>query len=164
MTLQRRKFLQITAATAALPPVSRVAWAQAYPTKPVRMIVGYPPGGATDITARLIGQRLSERLGQPFRLGLQAAAKAPPDGYTLLVVDAAPAINATLYHNLNFVFLRDIAPVFWFRVIVLGLVEPRRNRSHAHRLGEKLRSSGAPFAWSNRGPCAPRCAIDRTNR
>jgi tripartite-type tricarboxylate transporter receptor subunit TctC len=110
-----------TFATAALPPVSRVAWAQAYPTKPVRMIVGYPPGGATDITARLIGQRLSERLGQPFivdnragaaeNIATEAATKAPSDGYTLLVVDAAPAINATLYHNLNFVFLRDIAPV-----------------------------------------------------
>jgi tripartite-type tricarboxylate transporter receptor subunit TctC len=117
----RRHFLHLAVGAAALPAMPRIARAQTYPSRPVRMIVGYPPGGTADITARLIGQRLSERLGQPFivenragaatNIATDAATKAPPDGYTLLVVDAAPAINATLYHNLNFVFLRDIASV-----------------------------------------------------
>jgi len=100
---------------------ARIASAQVYPTRPVRIIVGDPPGGTSDIVARLIGQLLSERLGQPFvvenqpgagtNVATEAVVKAAPDGYTLLVVDAAPAINATLYRNLNFVFLPDIAPV-----------------------------------------------------
>ena len=121
MKLPRRQFLHLAAGAAALPAVAPFARAQTYPTRPVRVIVGYPPGGAADVTARLIGQRLSERLGQPFivenragaatNIATEAVAKATPDGYTLLVVDAAPAINTTLYHNLNFVFLRDIAPV-----------------------------------------------------
>jgi tripartite-type tricarboxylate transporter receptor subunit TctC len=121
MKLPRRKFLHLAAGAAALPAVSRVARAQAYPSRPVRIIVGYPPGGTSDVVARLIGQQLSERLGQPFvaenrpgagtNIATEAVVKAAPDGYTLLVVDAAPAINTTLYHNLNFVFLRDIAPV-----------------------------------------------------
>jgi tripartite-type tricarboxylate transporter receptor subunit TctC len=121
MKLPRRRFLHLAAGAAALPAVSRIARAQAYPTRPVRIIVGYPPGGSADVVARLIGQQLSERLGQPFvaenrpgagtNIATEAVVKAAPDGYTLLVVDAAPAINTTLYHNLNFVFLRDIAPV-----------------------------------------------------
>jgi tripartite-type tricarboxylate transporter receptor subunit TctC len=121
MKLPRRNFLHLAACAAALPAVSRSAWAQAYPTRPVRIIVGYPPGGTSDVVARLIGQQLSERFGQPFivenrpgagtNIATEAVVKAAPDGYTLLVVDAAPAVNTTLYHNLNFVFLRDIAPV-----------------------------------------------------
>jgi tripartite-type tricarboxylate transporter receptor subunit TctC len=117
----RRRFLQLTAGAAALPAVSPVARAQAYPTRPVRIIVAYPPGGTADIMARLIGQRLSERLGQPFivenrpgaatNIATESVLKSAPDGYTLLVVDAAPAINASLYKNLSFVFLRDIAPI-----------------------------------------------------
>jgi tripartite-type tricarboxylate transporter receptor subunit TctC len=117
----RRQFVQLAAGAVALPAVSRVAWAQAYPTRPVHVIVGFPPGGTADIAARLMGQRLSERLGQPFvienrpgagtNIATEAVVKAAPDGYTLLVVDASPAINATFYNNLNFVFLRDIAPV-----------------------------------------------------
>ena len=121
MKLPRRKFLHLAAGAAALPAMSRIAWAQAYPTRPVRMIVGYPPGGTADVVARLISQQLSERLGQPFvvenragagtNIATEAIVKSAPDGYTLLVVDASPAINTTLYHNLNFFFFRDIAPV-----------------------------------------------------
>src|SRR5262252_9215174 len=121
MKLPRRKFLHLAAAAAALPAMSRIARAQAYPWRPVRIIVPYPPGGGTDIIARLIGQWLSERLGQQFfvenrtsaggNIGTEAVVRAPPDGYTLLVVDSAPAINATYYSKLNFDFIRDIAPV-----------------------------------------------------
>src|SRR5262245_62295123 len=120
MKLPRRNFLHLAAGAAALPAVSRFAWAQAYPTRPVRIVVGYPPGGTADVVARLIGQQLSERLGHPFVVENRAGAgtniateivgKAAPDGYTLLVVDASPAINTTLYHNLSFSFFRDIAP------------------------------------------------------
>jgi tripartite-type tricarboxylate transporter receptor subunit TctC len=122
MTLPRRLFLQLAAAAAMLPAVSRGARAQAYPQRPVRLIVPFASGGASDILARLIGQWLSERLGQPFviemrpgaggNVGTEAVVNAPPDGYTLLMVNAAPsAINATLYDKLGFNFLRDMAPV-----------------------------------------------------
>jgi tripartite-type tricarboxylate transporter receptor subunit TctC len=117
----RRNFLHLAAGVAALPAALRIARAQAYPTRPVRIIVGFAPAGGTDIMGRLIGQWLSDRLGQQFviedrpgagtNIATEAVVKAAPDGYTLLVVDASPAINATLYNNLNFVFLRDIAPV-----------------------------------------------------
>ena len=118
---RRRNFLHLAAGAAALPVVSRVAWAQAYPSRPVRIIVGFAAGGATDILARLMGQWLSERLGQQFvvenrpgagsNIGTEAVVRAPPDGYTLLLVVPANAINATLYDKLNFNFIRDIAPV-----------------------------------------------------
>ncbi len=121
MKLPRRNFLHLVAAAAALPAVTRVARAQAYPTRPVRIIVGAASGGAFDILARLIGQWLSERFRQPFivenrpgagtNIGTEAVVKAAPDGYTLLVFDVSPAINTNLYDNLNFVFLRDIAPI-----------------------------------------------------
>ena len=121
MKLPRRNFLHLAAGAAALPVVSRFAWAQAYPTRPVRLIIGYPPGGASDITARLMGQWLSERLGQPFiiesrpgggtNIATEAVVHSPPDGYTLLLVPSANAINATLYEKLNFNFIHDIAPV-----------------------------------------------------
>ena len=121
MKLPRRQFLHLTAGAAALPAVSHFAWAQAYPTRPVRLVVGFPPGGGTDITARLIGQWLSERLGQQFvienrpgagsNIATEGVARAAADGYTLLLVSAAHAINATLYDRLNYNFLRDIAPV-----------------------------------------------------
>src|SRR5262245_29615079 len=117
----RRQFLHLAAGAAALPAVTRTAWAQAYPARPVRIIVGFVPGSASDIVARLVAQWLSERLGQPFiiesrpgaasNIATEAVVRAPPDGYTLLVVSSANAINATLYDKLNFVFLRDIAPV-----------------------------------------------------
>src|SRR5262249_33992778 len=121
MKLPRRTFLHLATGAAALPAVSRFAWAQAYPTRPVRIIVGYPPGGTAERVRRLIGQHLSERLGQPFvvedrpgdrpNIATETVVKSAPDGYTLLVVDASPAINTTLYHNLSFFFFRDIAPV-----------------------------------------------------
>jgi tripartite-type tricarboxylate transporter receptor subunit TctC len=117
----RRQFLHLAASAAALPVVLRIARAQTYPTRPVRLIVPYPPGGGTDIIARLMGQWLSERLGQQFfvenrigaggNVGTEAVVRGRPDGYTLLFVDSAPAINATYYSKLNFVFIRDIAPV-----------------------------------------------------
>jgi tripartite-type tricarboxylate transporter receptor subunit TctC len=121
MKLPRRQFLHLAASAAALPVVSRIASAQTYPARPVRWIVPYPPGGATDIIARLVGQFISERLGQPFvienkpgagaNLGTEIVVKSPPDGYTLLFVSTANAINASLYPNLSFNFNRDIAPV-----------------------------------------------------
>jgi len=117
----RRQFLHLAAGAAALPTASRFAWAQAYPARPVRLIVPVAPAGASDITARLIGQWLSERLGQPFvidnrpgggsKIGTEAVVRAPADGYTLLMVSNTNTINATLYDRLNFDFLRDIAPV-----------------------------------------------------
>src|SRR5215472_15797695 len=107
MKLPRRQFLHLVAGTAALPAVSRFAWAQAYPTRPVRIIVPFPAGQATDTIARLMGQSLSERLGQPFvienrtgaggNIGTESVVRATPDGYTLLLVGVSNAMNATLY-------------------------------------------------------------------
>ena len=121
MKLPRRNFLHLAAGAAALPAVSRIAGAQAYPTHPVRIIVGAAPSGTFDIMARLIGQWLSERLGQQFvtenrpgggnTIGTEAVVRAPPDGYTLLLVDGTASINATLYEKLNYNFIRDIATV-----------------------------------------------------
>src|SRR5436305_10239984 len=116
-----RRFLQLAAAAAALPVAPRMARAQAWPSRPVRIVVGFPAGGATDIQARLMGQWLSDRLCQQFiienragasgNIGTEAVAKAPADGYTLLQIVTPHAINAALYSNLNFDFARDIAPV-----------------------------------------------------
>jgi tripartite-type tricarboxylate transporter receptor subunit TctC len=121
MKLPRRKFLHLAAVAAALPVVSRMARAESYPTRPVHIIVPFAPGITPDILARLIGQWLSERLGQPFvvenrpgagaNVGTELVAKAAPDGYTLLLVTFANAVNATLYDNLSFDFIRDIVPV-----------------------------------------------------
>src|SRR5258707_11259049 len=121
MKLPRRTVLHLAAGGAALLALSRVAWAQTYPARPVRIVVGFAPSGATDIMARLIGQWLSERLGQQFvienrpgagsNIGTEAVVNAPPDGYTLLVATSVNAINATLYDKLNFNLIRDIAPV-----------------------------------------------------
>jgi tripartite-type tricarboxylate transporter receptor subunit TctC len=121
MKLQRRQFLQLAAGAAALPVTSGVASAQKYPARPVRLVIGYTPGGSADLTARLMGQWLSERLGQSFvienrpgggtNIATEAVVRAAPDGYTLLLVAPANAINATLYDKLNFDFLRDTEPV-----------------------------------------------------
>jgi tripartite-type tricarboxylate transporter receptor subunit TctC len=121
MKLPRRQFLHLAASAAALPAVSRFAWAQTYPTRPVRLIVTTAAGGSPDIIARLIGQWLSERLGQPFvienrtgagtNLGTEIGVRAPPDGYTLLMALSANAINAAVYDKLPFNFIRDTAPV-----------------------------------------------------
>ena len=117
----RRRFLRMSAGAAALAAASRTARAQTYPARPVRLIIGYPPGGSADITARLMGQWLSERLGQQFviesrpgagtNIATEAVVRAAPDGYTLLLVAPANAINATLYDKLNYNFIRDVAPV-----------------------------------------------------
>jgi tripartite-type tricarboxylate transporter receptor subunit TctC len=121
MKLARRQFLDIAAGAAALFALPHIARAQVYPSRPVRLILPFAPGGATDIVARLIGQWMSEHLGQPFvidnrpgaggNLGAEAVVKAQPDGYTILMASTTNAINATLYDNLNFNFIRDIAPV-----------------------------------------------------
>jgi tripartite-type tricarboxylate transporter receptor subunit TctC len=135
MKLPRRKFLHLAAGAAALPAVSRIAWAQTYPSRPVRWIVGFSPGGPSDITARLIGQWLTERLGQPFiienrpgaggNIATEVVARAPADGYTLLMVNSSHAINASLYEKLNFNFIRDIAPVAsFYRVPNVMVINP----------------------------------------
>ncbi len=121
MKLPRRKFLHLAAGAAAFPTLPRIAWAQTYPTRPVHIIVGFPAGGTSDIFTRIVGQWLSERLGQQFiienrpgaasSLAAEAVVRAPPDGYTLLAVTSSNAWNATLYSNLNFDLIHDIAPV-----------------------------------------------------
>ena len=135
MKLPRRQFLHLAAGAAALPALARFAWAQTYPSRPVRLIVPIAPAGATDILARLMGQWLSERLGQPFvienrpgagtNIGTEVVVRAPADGYTLLLVSSDSAINATLYEKLSFNFIRDIAPVAGIvRLPFLMLVNP----------------------------------------
>jgi tripartite-type tricarboxylate transporter receptor subunit TctC len=135
MKFPRRTFLHLAAGATAWPALSRIAEAQAYPSRPVRIIVGFAPGGATDIQARLMGQWLSDRLGQPFiienragasgNIGTEAVAKATADGYTLLQVVTPHAINAALYTHLNFDFIRDIAPVICSaRLAYLVVVHP----------------------------------------
>ena len=121
MKIPRREFLYLAAGSAALSAASRITWAQAYPSRPVSLVAGFAPGGGVDITARLIGQWLSERLGQQFvienrpgassNIATEAVARARADGYTLLLIGSFNTINATLYDKLNFNFIRDIAPV-----------------------------------------------------
>jgi tripartite-type tricarboxylate transporter receptor subunit TctC len=121
MTLPRRRFLHLAASAVALPALSRIAFAQTYPVRPVRWIIGFSPGGTTDIISRLVAQHLTEQLGQPFiiesrpgagtNIATESVVRAPADGHTLLFVGAPNAINATLYSKLNFNFIRDIAPV-----------------------------------------------------
>src|SRR5947209_17711322 len=121
MRFPRRQFLHLVAGAAALPAAGRVAWAQAYPVRPVRIIVAFAAGGGVDITARLIGQWLSDRLGQSFvtenrpgaggNIGTEAVVNRTADGYALLLATVPNAVNATLYDRLSFNFIRDIAPV-----------------------------------------------------
>jgi tripartite-type tricarboxylate transporter receptor subunit TctC len=135
MKFPRRAFLRLAAGAAALPVAPHISRAQAYPTRPVRIVVGFAAGGATDIQARLMGQWLTDRLGQQFivenragasgNIGTEAVAKAAGDGYTLLQIVTPHAINAALYSNLNFDFLRDIAPVIWAaRLAYVVVVHP----------------------------------------
>jgi tripartite-type tricarboxylate transporter receptor subunit TctC len=121
MKLPRRTFLRLAAAAAALPAVSHLVWAQGFPSRPVRIMVGFPPGGPADILARLLGQRLSERLGQPFivenragaqgQIATESVIRAPADGHTLLLVVPGNGIAHVLYDKLSFNFIRDTAPV-----------------------------------------------------
>jgi tripartite-type tricarboxylate transporter receptor subunit TctC len=133
--LPRRQFLHLAAGAVALPGLSRIAWAQAYPTRPVRIVVGFPPGTSSDITARLIAEWLSQRLGQQVlvenrtgagtNIAAEAVVQASPDGYSLLWVTQTNAINATLYESLNFNFIRDIAPVAGvIRVPTVMMINP----------------------------------------
>lgn len=135
MNLMRRRFLSLAASTTALQVASRSAWAQIYPSRPVHIISGFAAGGGVDITARLIGQWLSERLGQSFviedrpgadgNIGTEVVVNAHPDGYMLLLATVPNAVNATLYPNLKFNFIRDIAPVSGvIRVPMVVLVHP----------------------------------------
>ena len=135
MKLVRRKFLHLAAAAAALPVLPKAAWAEGYPAKPVRMVVGFAAGQAIDILARLFGQSLSEQLGQQFvvenrggaggNLAAETVVRAPPDGYTLMVIGANNAINTTLYENLSFNFLTDIVPIAGiYRVPQVMVVNP----------------------------------------
>ena len=127
MKLPRRTFLHLAAGAAVLPAVSRIAWAQAYPARPVRIVVGFAASGGVDIVGRLMGQWLSEQLGQPFvienrpgagtNIGTESVVRAAADGYTLLLASTPNAINATLYDKLNFNFIRDIAPVAGIMVV-----------------------------------------------
>ena len=161
MELPRRAFLHLAVGAAALPAMPRLSQAQAYPSRPVRIVVGFAAGGATDIQARLMGQWLSERLGQQFivenragasgNIGTEAVAKAPPDGYTLLQIVTPHAINAALYTNLNFDFIRDIAPVIcaarWHTSSwCIRRSPPRRslNSSHTPRPTRARSTTGRP--------------------
>jgi hypothetical protein len=138
MNLPRRQFLHLAAGAAALPVVSRFAWAQAYPSRPVRIIVGFAPGQAIDIVTRIIGLWLSERLGQQFiienrpgaggNIATEAVVRAPPDGYTLLAIGSNNMINATLYEKLNYNFIRDIAPVASTLRGAVSKLSPARGR------------------------------------
>jgi tripartite-type tricarboxylate transporter receptor subunit TctC len=162
----RRQFLYLAAGAAALPTLSRVAKAQAYPSRPVRIVVGFPAGGTQDIIARLIGQWLSERLGQQFvvenragaggNVGAEAVARATADGYTLLLVGQPNAVNATLYDKLNFNFINDVAPVASIirvsQVIVVNPSVPAKTvpefvayaKANAGRIAMASSGSGTP--------------------
>ena len=155
MKLPRRRFLHLAGSAAALLTVTRFAMAQSYPTRPVRIIVGFAPGGGNDIAARLIGQWLSERLGHPFvienrpgaggNIAAEAAVNASPDGHTLLLVNNANTTNATLYDKLNFNFIRDIAPIggtLCAQRTIGQSSSPSEHRPRVHRLHEDQSRQG----------------------
>jgi tripartite-type tricarboxylate transporter receptor subunit TctC len=166
LKISRRRFLYWAAGAASIQAFSRIAGARTYPSRPVHVIVGFPPGGASDITARLMGQWLSKRLGQQFlienragastNIATETVAKAPADGYTLLLVSVANTVNATLYNNLNFVFLREIAPVaglvYGPLVMVLNPSVPARTipefiayaRANSGKINIALAGNGTP--------------------
>jgi tripartite-type tricarboxylate transporter receptor subunit TctC len=163
MTLPRRTFLL---GAAALPAAARIAQAQAWPSRPVRIVVGFPAGGATDIQARLMGQWLSERLGQQFiienragasgNIGTEAAAKAPADGYTLLQIVTPHAINAVLYNNLNFDFVRDIVPVIAVaRLAYVVVVHPSVPATTIPELIAYAKANPGKINYGSAGPGTP---------
>ena len=166
MKLPRRTFLGLAAGAAALPAVSRLARAQAWPSRPVRIVVGFPAGGATDIQARLMGQWLSERLGQQFiienragasgNIGTEAVAKAAADGYTLLQIVTPNAINAVLYTNLNFDFIRDIAPVIAVaRLAYVVVVHPSVPATTLPELIAYAKANPGKINYGSAGPGTP---------
>lgn len=166
MTLRRRTFLSLAAGAAAWPTAARMARAQGYPSRPVRIIVGFPPGGATDIQARLMGQWLSERLGQQFiienragasgNIGTEAVAKAPADGYTLLQIVTPHAINAALYTNLSFDFIRDIAPVICVaRLAYVVVVHPSVPATTIPELIAYAKANPGKINYGSAGPGTP---------
>jgi hypothetical protein len=157
----------LAAGAAGLPAVSRIARAQAYPTRPVRIIVGFPEGYGSDILARLVGQRLSERLGQQFvienrpgagsNIGTEVVVRAPPDGYTLLMIVSSNLTNATLYEQLNFNFIRDIAPVASiggarFAMVVPKMCWQRRRDANHNQRGHYYRYARSCNRHSPNGP------------
>ena len=174
MYLPRRQFLLLAAGAAALPGATRTARAQTYPTRPVRIVVGYAPGGGTDIVARLIGQWLSERLGQQFivenragsgtNIATEAVVRAPPDGYTLLLATTANAVNATLYDRLNFTFMTDIAPVAAImrvpNVMVVNLSSPAKTVPDSLPMPRPIRARSIMPLAAPEGPiiCPPSCS------
>src|SRR5436309_12042173 len=174
MKLLRRRFLQLAAGAAVLPAVSTIAKAQAYPSRPVRPIIGYTPGGSADLTARLMGQWLSERLGQPFvienrpgggtNIATEAVVRAPADGYTLLLAAPANAVNATLYEKLNFNFIRDteaVAGIIRFpNVVVVNPSVPVRSIPELIDYAKQIPASSTwrHQAWDRRSICLESCS------
>src|SRR5262245_59186831 len=166
MEFSRRTFLHLALGAAALPVVPSIARAQAYPSRPVRIIVGFPPGGATDIQARLMGQWLSDRLGQQFiienragasgNIGTEAVVRAPADGYTLLQVVTPNAINAALYTNLSFDFIRDIAPVICVaRLAYVVVVHPSVPATTLAELVAHAKANPGKIDYGSAGPGTP---------
>src|SRR5215218_68445 len=166
MKFPRRTFLHLAMGAAAVPTVSRVARAQAYPSRPVRIIVGFPAGGATDIQARLMGQWLSDRLGQQFiienragasgNIGTEAVARAPADGYTLLQIVTPHAINAALYSNLSFDFIRDIVPVVCAaRLAYVVVVHPSVPAKTLPELIAYAKANPGKINYGSAGPGTP---------
>ena len=180
MQLPRRRFLRLAAGAVASPAVSRFAWAQTYPARPVRVIVGFAAGGPTDITARLIAQWLTERLGQQFiidnrpgagsNIGTEAVVRAPPDGYTLLIVGATNAVNTTLYEKLTFNLIRDIVPVAGIiRVPLIMEVHPSvpvKTVPGVHRLrqGQSGKNQHGVGRQRHHAPCVRRIFQDDDRR
>lgn len=166
MKISRRMILHLAAGAAALPALPRLARAQAYPSRPVRIVVGFAAGGATDIQARLMGQWLSDRLGQQFivenragasgNIGTEAVAKAPADGYTLLQVVTPHAINAALYSNLNFDFIRDITPVICAaRLAYVVVVHPSVPAKTIPDLIAHAKANPGKINYGSAGPGTP---------
>ena len=166
MTFPRRTFMRLAAGAAALPAISRMARAQAWPSRPVRIIVGFPPGGATDIQARLMGQWLSERLGQQFiienrpgasgNIGTEAVVRSPADGYTLLQIVTPNAISAALYSNLGFDFLRDIAPVICVaRLAYVVVVNPSVPAATLPEFIAHAKANPGKINYGSAGPGTP---------
>jgi tripartite-type tricarboxylate transporter receptor subunit TctC len=166
MKLQRRQYLKLFGCVAALPFIARVARAEAYPTHPVRIVVGFAAGGGVDVVARLMGKWLSERLGQPFtienrpgantNIGTEVVVRAAPDGYTLLLVNAANTISSTIYDNLNFTFIRDIAPVgAIMRVPLTVVVNPSSPARTLPEFIEYVKSNPGKINMASAGNGAP---------